>query len=459
MYIKIVGLLLTANILCCINKKTSERISACYYALQINNIQAFQNLLIKDYFYKYHLFESVHFSGHMGSTTLYDALHNSAQKSQLSIVLTKFLEKLKDEIDHGISPHILNPDLPLSRWFWYRCYQAIRSDNIRKLHELLTHDKFYKYLECPISLRFGIYGDYKEMNLIQMAIQRGNNASIRLICYLYAKNLSTVIKNNVTATQKPAYLCQLYKSHKKNKKLVSLTRLFLTHKLTDINETDEDGKTALHYAPPIVVEYLIQNGADINKSDVTGVTPLMHLASRHANKTGSLRCLLTYHPDLNKQDNKGWTALHWALLSREPIHIKMLLDSGADPSIKNIDGESPLDWTIGSPNANGKYAHHLLQHYPYVALRSQNFAVDPYQYSSNYSGFIRANTTQIIRNREITGKKHSYTKYKKVILMHTLKPQNFFKSTNKSDICPISLVSIPLKLNALRTGTRIAELN
>jgi ankyrin repeat protein len=47
---------------------------------------------------------------------------------------------------------------------------------------------------------------------------------------------------------------------------------------------------------------------------------------------------------VNFRNSKGMTALHFLLRKRsDRKHIAMLLGYGADPTIRNAEGESPLD--------------------------------------------------------------------------------------------------------------------
>ena len=53
--------------------------------------------------------------------------------------------------------------------------------------------------------------------------------------------------------------------------------------------------------------------------------------------------ILSHQKDLNIQDKAGNTALHLAShLGRADI-VQVLLDHGADPAIKNADGETAED--------------------------------------------------------------------------------------------------------------------
>ena len=54
--------------------------------------------------------------------------------------------------------------------------------------------------------------------------------------------------------------------------------------------------------------------------------------------------LLRHGANVNFQNSRGVTALHLVLKKNsDRRHVEMLLDHGADPTIKSRDGQSPLD--------------------------------------------------------------------------------------------------------------------
>jgi uncharacterized protein len=134
----------------------------------------------------------------------------------------------------------------------------------------------------------------------------------------------------------------------------------------DVNATQADGATALHWAShsddqdtaelligagakvnaandlgitPLwiasangsaaMIARLLNAGADPNIVPPTGVTPLMRAA--RTGSTAGVMSLLAHHADANAQEIAGGqTALMWAITERHPDVVRALIDRGAD---------------------------------------------------------------------------------------------------------------------------------
>ncbi len=88
------------------------------------------------------------------------------------------------------------------------------------------------------------------------------------------------------------------------------------------------------------VKKLLEQGVDPNAKDVYGRTPL-HLAV-HAGHRGVVKLLLDYGADPDARDAAGQTPLHWAVAHGHADIEELLLESGADPNARDFAGNTPL---------------------------------------------------------------------------------------------------------------------
>jgi ankyrin repeat protein len=114
----------------------------------------------------------------------------------------------------------------------------------------------------------------------------------------------------------------------------------------DVNSTEGDGMTALHWAvvkdDAELARMLLYAGANIRATTrLGGYTPLL-MASRNGSAT-MIDALVKGGADTNEATTNGTTALMLAAASGKSDAVKLLLDDGADLNAKeNAKGETPL---------------------------------------------------------------------------------------------------------------------
>ena len=92
------------------------------------------------------------------------------------------------------------------------------------------------------------------------------------------------------------------------------------------------------------VRQMLAQGADPNAPDgVNDWTPLLHAV--HKNQIGSVAALLDGHADPNRAVH-GLTPLMMAAGYRYTPIVRLLLARGADPRIRDLDGETAVDYAI-----------------------------------------------------------------------------------------------------------------
>lgn len=96
-----------------------------------------------------------------------------------------------------------------------------------------------------------------------------------------------------------------------------------------------------------VAALLLDSGAQVSATDaLMGNTPLMELSMTRSEDEKTLSALVKRITgaggNVNAQNKRGGTALTWAVTSGNPVMVRILLELGANPNIKNNKGESPL---------------------------------------------------------------------------------------------------------------------
>jgi ankyrin repeat protein len=113
-----------------------------------------------------------------------------------------------------------------------------------------------------------------------------------------------------------------------------------------LDRRDIMGKTALHWSVrgghAEVAALLLRNGAGPSIRDWNGRTPLMEVCE--LGQLGVLQILLQEvgEQGLRERDRHGYTALHWAACCDHEEAVQSLLLAGADPTIKDGAGRTPL---------------------------------------------------------------------------------------------------------------------
>ena len=98
------------------------------------------------------------------------------------------------------------------------------------------------------------------------------------------------------------------------------------------------------------INYLLVKGADANKANYDGYTPLTaHLSSNLFNKEFIDR-LLKYHAEVNATDFEGDTPLHYAVMNNNLDAVTYLIDNGANVNVKNKDSITPLHIAVEQKN-------------------------------------------------------------------------------------------------------------
>ncbi|KAM7380456.1 hypothetical protein PAMP_003749 [Pampus punctatissimus] len=129
---------------------------------------------------------------------------------------------------------------------------------------------------------------------------------------------------------------------------VTCVSLLLQHGATPLgtNQSNSPIHTAAAKGHPECIETLVQYGADVDQYIDQSGSPLHAACSnQHLN---SVRKLLQLGASVNSSVS-GVSPLHIAARLSSPEMVSVLLDNGANHSLKNLEGKQPLD--LAPPNS------------------------------------------------------------------------------------------------------------
>ena len=122
-------------------------------------------------------------------------------------------------------------------------------------------------------------------------------------------------------------------------------RLLLVHG-ADVHVRNKDGRTPLHSAScsdhPSIVELLLKMGVDVDARDNNDMTPLLSAVASFHENGAAVQLLLAHGADVHVRNKDGRTPLHSASCSSHPSIVEFLLKSGADVDAQDNDNMTPL---------------------------------------------------------------------------------------------------------------------
>jgi len=135
----------------------------------------------------------------------------------------------------------------------------------------------------------------------------------------------------------------------------------LRHLLDDGHKADEGGNSwtpliwAARSGSVEAINVLLDSGADVNLPGSTGddwdATPLQHAIL--GRQPAAVRLLLDRGADLNRGAGGSFAPLFLAAGDTDPAILKLLLAHGADPSVEDEHGATPLSRAVSAGTLHG----------------------------------------------------------------------------------------------------------
>ena len=115
-----------------------------------------------------------------------------------------------------------------------------------------------------------------------------------------------------------------------------------------VNSKDGRGRTHLSWAAEggreAMVQFLIEQGAEVDSKDNMGRTPLSWAAED--GKEAIVQLLIKQGAEVDLKDNNGRTPLSWAAQSGKEAVVRLLIKQGAEVDLKDDEGQTPLSWAV-----------------------------------------------------------------------------------------------------------------
>ncbi len=109
------------------------------------------------------------------------------------------------------------------------------------------------------------------------------------------------------------------------------------------------------------VVVLLNAGAEVNTSDIMGLTPLIYAAGNNPDAY-VCQALIAAGANVNQPDDEGYTPLMYAAINnKNPRVLEALIRAGSLLSLRNADGKTALDLAVKYENYSAVLA--LREHY------------------------------------------------------------------------------------------------
>ena len=167
--------------------------------------------------------------------------------------------------------------------------------------------------------------------MVEYMLQKGNWGE----CDIPIEVQSEVMVDGTVCNVTPVWIAALSGQ-------LDLTKILIEEYGANANAVSDTGLTCLSAAclknHINVVKFLVEHGADFEKADNNGITPLMYSIK----SVELCQYLLECGANVNKQDVENKTALHHAIEAKQVETSRLLINFNANPFLVSNNGDDAL---------------------------------------------------------------------------------------------------------------------
>ena len=193
---------------------------------------------------------------------------------------------------------------------------------------------------------FPVLHTKEEMTIINEFDKKEYSDIDLTLCIDTVRNNNTILTTlvNYNLTRAVNHFISIIKSYNKS----------VSEHLAYINQKNSKGYNALLYSAfrgnLQIFTKLMDNGADINSTTSSSGLNVLHLASQSNFPNIIIYLIEKYKMDINSQDNKGNSGLHWAVYMNSTQAVKYLIYYKIDQNLRDNDNDTALDIAIRRGN-------------------------------------------------------------------------------------------------------------
>ena len=194
---------------------------------------------------------------------------------------------------------------------------------------------------------FPVLQTKEEMTIINEFDKKEYSNIDLTLCIDTVHNNNTILATlvNYNLTRAVNYFISTIKSYNKT----------VSEHLSYINQKNSKGYNALLYSAfrgnLQIFTKLMDNGADINSTTSSSGLNALHLAAQGNFPNIIIYLIEKYGMNINSQDNKGNSGLHWAVYMNSKQAVNYLIYYKIDQNLRDNDNETALDIAIRRENS------------------------------------------------------------------------------------------------------------